>query len=155
MFVRYDFERIKAFYAAREQAILAAPKNEWAFHPYEWDDVCGISLTPIEEAMWSDIRTCDLVMYPQYPAHGFFLDFANPKAKVCIECDGAAYHVDRERDRQRDAILSSHGWHVYRISGADCRRSAMAAEGERRPTLELARQIAEWHGIARMYRIHV
>lgn len=149
MFVSYDFQRIQAFYAARKPAIMAAPKNEWAFDPYAWDSDCGISLTPIEEAMWADIRTADLVLCPQYPAHGFFLDFANPKAKVCIECDGAAYHADRERDRKRDAILARHGWTVYRISGSDCYRSARAEEGERRATLELARHVAEWHGIAR------
>lgn len=145
MFGQYDFRRIQAFYAARKPAIMAAPKNEGAFDPYAWDSECGISLTPIEEAMWADIRTTDLVLYPQYPAHGFFLDFANPKAKVCIECDGEAFHKDAARDARRDQRLCDAGWTIYRIKGRDCVRQA----GQVTPGRLLAQHLAEFHGISR------
>lgn len=111
------FDEIAKHYSLNSRAILSAKKNEWAIDPYAWNDV--VDMTPIEDRMWSTIRSFGGVMYPQFPAIGFFLDFANPVAKVCIECDGAQFH-DAKKDAVRDAKLSANGWRVYRFNGSDC-----------------------------------
>lgn len=115
-----NWNEIAKFYKQVNPLILAEKSNVWAIDPYAWDGL-GISFTPIETALWSDIRAASAVMYPQYPIHGMFVDFANPVAKVVIECDGAEFHKDKDRDAARDAILQSRGWAVYRITGRDCK----------------------------------
>jgi hypothetical protein len=95
-------------------------------HPKRWvDPYCAIPFhlyyTPIEEMAWMAIRSFGHVpMYPQYPVLGYFIDFANPFLKIGIECDGAMYHTDKEKDRRRDAKLYDQGWLIFRISGSDC-----------------------------------
>lgn len=107
-------------YEAAHDEIMAAPRHQYGIDPYAWDEGKGwVWMTPIESAIWSDIRCVGIVMYPQYPACGFFLDFANPRAKVAIECDGREFH-DREADSRRDARLALDGWRVYRLTGRDC-----------------------------------
>lgn len=125
-----DWGRIKQFYRERETRILAAPRCRWALDPYAWESA-GISMTPIERALWHDIRCAALVLYPQYPVGRFFVDYANPAAKVAIECDGAAYHMDKAKDKARDAVLKSLGWRVYRITGRDCKSISDDEAGER------------------------
>lgn len=118
----HGFDRFKAlreFYANANFEIMAAGKTKWGIDPYEVDWIRVF--TPIEQALWHDIRDAGIVMYPQYPVCGFFLDFANPRAMVGIECDGAAYHSDKQKDANRDAELSKLGWRIYRISGSDCK----------------------------------
>jgi hypothetical protein len=114
-----QFVAAEWFYDRNRDFILAEARNEWAIDPYAWSEF--ISLTPIEDWLWGDIRNANVVMYPQYPEAGFFLDFANPVAKVAIECDGRAYHLDKEKDARRDAKLRASGWHVYRLTGSECR----------------------------------
>lgn len=118
--LRARFNAIQAHYAPHLRAMAKRP-DEWAIDPYAWDSRhTGIHLTPIEWAMWSDIRAEDCVMYPQLPVGRFFVDFGNPAAKVAIECDGEAWHTDKKKDAARDAELRSMGWATYRISGAAC-----------------------------------
>lgn len=113
------FAALREFYANANSEILQAQSNEWGIDPYEVDWLKVF--TPIEYALWQDIRQEGLVMYPQYPVAGFFVDFANPRARVAIECDGAAYHTDAAKDSARDTKLRSFGWSVYRITGRDCK----------------------------------
>ena len=115
-----NFDAIASFYKLVNRPIMAAKKNEWGIDPYEWDRGL-IQMTPIESWLWHDIRAVDAVFYPQYPVAGFFVDFANPRAKVAIECDGAEFHQDKSKDSARDKKLTDAGWTVYRISGKDCR----------------------------------
>ncbi|RWR04138.1 DUF3320 domain-containing protein [Paenirhodobacter populi] len=72
---------------------------------------------------------------------GFFIDLAvsDPERPgrylLGIECDGAAYHdalSARDRDRLRQSVLESHGWHIHRIWSTDWFQ---------RPQQELARVI--------------
>lgn len=114
------WNQIKLFYERVIPAIMKSGSNQWGCEPYEWESH-GVVLTPIESWLWHDIRAANLVLYPQFPVCGFFVDFANPKAKVSIECDGAAFHLDKAKDDARDKKLRALGWSVYRISGADCR----------------------------------
>lgn len=113
-----QFQTALWFYESVNDLILQSPPNEWAIDPYAWDGY--ITMTPIESAMWENIREANAVMYPQYPVGKFFVDFANPVAKVAIECDGAAFHMDKAKDAARDHDLQKMGWVTYRISGREC-----------------------------------
>lgn len=79
----------------------------------------AILFTPIEAAIWSDIRCYGLPFWPQFPIGRYIVDFADPVRKIALECDGAAYH-DPEKDRARDAAIEKMGWITYRIPGRDC-----------------------------------
>lgn len=114
-----DWNRIREHYRIRREKILAQPSYRWGIDPYAWMSA-GITMTPIENGVWHDIRCEGMVLYPQYPVGRFFVDYANPVARVAVECDGAAYHQDKEKDARRDRELSQMGWTVYRISGRDC-----------------------------------
>jgi hypothetical protein len=143
-----DWQAIKAHYQRVNTMILAEQKNEWAIDPYAWDNGM-IRLTPIEEWLWADIRQLDAVLYPQYPVCGVFVDFGNPVAKVAIECDGAAYHLDKEKDARRDRMLGNDGWRVYRITGRDCRTEFDEATMTPGFAAKFVRLIGDWHGIRR------
>jgi hypothetical protein len=142
-----QFDAAKHFYKLANNAILKGVKNEWAIDPYSWSEC--ISLTPIEISMWSAIRDANLVMYPQYPIDRFFADFANPVAKVVIECDGKQFHTDKEKDSERDKKMNALGWHVYRISGADCHSEYDEETGVEGYALRFAKHIGSTHGIIR------
>lgn len=127
--------------------IMAAPKNEWAIDPYAWDGL--IEMTPIEDAMWTHIRLTNSVFYPQWPACGFYLDFANPRAKVAIECDGKAYHTDKEKDARRDAKLRDNGWTIYRFPGWLCVTDSDEETSEPGEAFIRLDYIARAHGLRR------
>lgn len=138
-------QALEGFYRDALPEIVAAGPHKWGINPYEID--WPSMFTHIEANMWSDIRDAWLIMYPQFPARGYFLDFANPVAKVAIECDGKAFHSDKERDATRDGHLGLDGWMVYRISGADCNKSAIA--GELSPRSALLERICREHRLGR------
>jgi very-short-patch-repair endonuclease len=114
-----DWDRLRAHYRQYADALEEQDSDEWAIDAYAWETGM-MQMTPIEAWLWADIRQANAVFYPQYPIGRFFVDFANPKAKVVIECDGAAYHLDKAKDAARDAELERKGWTVYRITGAEC-----------------------------------
>ena len=142
-----NWNALRASYKRLESAIKSSPKNEWAADPYAWDGL--VNLTAIEQWLWHDIRALDVVLYPQYPVLGFFVDFANPRAKVAIECDGAQFHTDKEKDAKRDANLRAHGWTVYRITGSDCRDGVGMDSGNHSKAREFIKRIATDHNIRR------
>lgn len=74
--------------------------------------------TPIEYACWTDIHSFNLPFKPQYPVDRYFVDFADPKKKIVIECDGK--HHTREKDRPREDVITGLGWTIYRIPGWKC-----------------------------------
>lgn len=114
------FTSIKRYYAAVMPRLLEQA-DEWGIDPYAWaSSGTGICLTPIEWALWTDIRAVDLVMYPQCPVGPFFVDFGNPSARVAIECDGKRWHTDKDRDAVRQRAIEAMGWTVHRITGRDC-----------------------------------
>lgn len=152
MFIQNKWNEIRAFYRDFTPLIMAAPKNEWAADAYEWAGGNMIFMTPIEAWLWHDIRACDAVLYPQYPVLDFFVDFANPKAKVAIECDGAAYHIDKAKDEARDRRLLGIGWTVYRISGAHCRLEQDYESTESSIPRRFMQDICSLHGISRFGR---
>jgi len=115
-----DWNAIRTHYQSLEPRILAERKDEWAVDAYAWSGV--LTLTPIEDWLWTHIRDADAIFYPQYPVGRFFVDFANPGARVAIECDGEAFHQDKAKDGRRDRELFAMGWQVYRIPGWMCIR---------------------------------
>lgn len=125
--LRARFSRIRAFYKAHEAAILANG-NEWFGiesdelfgDAYGWEHAGRISLTPIERQLWHDIRAEDAILYPQYPVGRYFVDWGNPFHKVAIECDGAKWHTDPQRDASRQREIEALGWTVYRLTGREC-----------------------------------
>jgi len=113
-----NWSAIRGHYKWLTPKILQSPRNEWACDPYAWCEVA--TLTPIEDHFWCEVRSIDAVVYPQYPIGKHFVDFANPVAKVVFECDGAAFHLDQEKDDRRDLELVEKGWTVYRVAGWQC-----------------------------------
>lgn len=150
-----DWNKIRAFYAEHMATILAGDRWEWAIPAYSWEECGGINMTPIENWLWADIRNANAVLYPQFPVGRFFVDFANPVAKVAIECDGYEYHLDRGKDHDRDVELGDMGWSVYRIPGYICATEQDDETGEPGAAAKLISDIAAWHRISRNYRRHV
>jgi len=142
-----DWNAIRQFYARNADSIMGEARNEWAIDPYAWAPF--IQMTPIEEWLWGDIRAANAVFYPQWPVGGMFVDFANPVARVAIECDGAAYHTDKEKDAARDAKLEALGWSVYRITGKQCRTEFDEETGERGYARYFIDLIVDHYGLRR------
>lgn len=112
------WDAIRAYYAFAIVDIMEAEPNIPAAGKsldIYWDDF----YTPIERIIANEASYLSIVLYPQFPIGPYFVDFANPKAKVVIECDGAGFH-DADKDSIRDAYLSKHGWSVYRFTGSEC-----------------------------------
>lgn len=139
------FTAIRNFYRLAGNSIQLAGKTGWGIDPYEvnWP----VIFTPIESWFWSDIRESGSVFYPQFPVGRFIVDFANPVARVAIECDGAAFHQDKAKDQARDEVLENMGWHVYRITGALCRIDHNDETGELSEAGQFIRRIRDSHGI--------
>lgn len=96
------------------------------YDPYivDW----SLIFTPIEFDAWYSIRSGGHRMYPQFPVGRYFADFADPWARVIVECDGKEWH-DKERDKRRDRDLARAGWWVHRIEGWRCRLDEDHPEG--------------------------
>jgi very-short-patch-repair endonuclease len=152
------FDFLVAFYRDVTPKAMELPAYEWAvdINCIEWRSM----FSPIEDALWSDIRDEGAVLYPQYPVGPYFADFANPKAGVIVECDGAAFHLDKERDERRDKFMRDRGFAVIRMTGSECmsglREYVDHETGESRVDLGFSRwfvrQIAREFRIARRYR---
>lgn len=125
----HNWNAIQAFYAQHHNKIMRSA-NEWGVTPYSWEVDAGVSFTPIESALWSDIRMEGAVLYPQYPVSRFFVDFANPVARIAIECDGKHFHIDKEKDARRDKEINKIGWTVYRFTGSECMKDTEIEEDE-------------------------
>lgn len=144
------FERldaIRSFYKLASADIVKAGRAEWGVDPYEVDWL--MVFTPIENALWYDIRMAGAVLYPQYPVLNYFVDFGNPVAKVAIECDGAAFHQDTERDATRQRAIEAAGWTVYRITGRDCKTDFDEQERTAGAARQLINEIVQRHRIGR------
>jgi very-short-patch-repair endonuclease len=147
-----NWNALTEYYAEREADLMAERSDEWALDPYEWENKGLLRMTPIEEALWSDMREEGVVMYPQYPVGGFFVDFGNPVAKVAIECDGAAYHLDKEKDAARDRALGELGWMVYRFTGRQCKEEFDEETMQSSHARQTLRHICTVHAISRRRR---
>jgi very-short-patch-repair endonuclease len=113
------FIEIRSEYAKRLPGWMAEYEStgEMRQDPYfmNWE------FTPIEQCVWSDIRTLGVPFFPQIPVLNYFIDFGCPFLKIGIECDGKAWH-DHDLDKARDARLAAQGWMIFRIEGHECKR---------------------------------
>lgn len=105
-------QKIKEWYAI----MLPELKKDTRIDPY------GINWTkyfsPIEHMAWSVIRQIGIPLYPEYPAYGYYIDFADPIKQIGVELDGAQFH-NVKKDMDRDLILWKRGWTIIRISGKE------------------------------------
>lgn len=114
------FKRIRAAYA-HHQVLVDRGVASWGLgeDPYSVAD-WTMMFTPIESAAWGDIRAMGIPLWPQLPVGKYFVDFGNPVIRVALECDGAEWHQNVKKDRNRDTVLESMGWTVYRAPGWQC-----------------------------------
>ena len=83
----------------------------------------------IEDYMKDALVRADLFKdcVPQYEIGTKRVDFAFPKSRLALECDGKAYHFTEawqiERDQKRDKYLARKGWRVLHIEGLAIRRN--------------------------------
>lgn len=147
------YEAIRAFYVKVWPEVRDTPTHQWAIDPYEVD--WPALFTPIERSLWGDIREEGMVLYPQHPVAGYFVDFGHPKARVAIECDGAAYHMDRAKDAARERAILAKGWAIYRFTGRECMQDFVEVEDWNTATRfipsetrQRLRAIARAHGLS-------
>jgi very-short-patch-repair endonuclease len=79
-------------------------------------------LKGLEKKVWSLIgeRRNPWRFIPQFPMHGYILDFYAPEPyKVALEVDGPAHVNRREHDFKREKILLSQGIRTMHITAAD------------------------------------
>lgn len=114
------FRRIRHNYKLFQQLVDAGLDSWMHTNQYEVGDWVKI-FTPIEAAVWADIRSSGLPLWPQLPVGRFFVDFGNPVAKIALECDGKQWH-DPAKDAMRDKELRGMGWIVFRSPGWRCNR---------------------------------
>ncbi len=83
-------------------------------------------MSPIEAKLFEAMQQEGLSPVPQFRIEAYYVDFAFPDVKLAIEADGAAYHSDdrRERDRRRDDFIRSRGWTVQRFRGTTIHEKA-------------------------------
>ena len=110
----YRWKLIRKYYDSVNDIICDGKR----LSPYE----IGLEnyLTPIESALWNEIRCYGLPFYMQYPVGRRFVDFGDPYMRVAIEADGKAYHSP-EKDGAKNAELLAEGWRVFRIPGKDAK----------------------------------
>ena len=76
--------------------------------------------TPEEAVLWTQIKSRKIKGYKwrrQHPIGGYILDFYCPKAKLCIELDGANHYTysGAREDYTRTSFLNSKGIKVIRF----------------------------------------
>ena len=91
-------------------------------------DLSATTRSPLEDAF---LELCDTYGIPRplvnTVVEGFEVDFCWPAERLIVETDGYEHHGTRaafERDRARDAHLTTRGWRVLRLTDAQVRRDA-------------------------------
>jgi very-short-patch-repair endonuclease len=73
--------------------------------------------TSLEQIVADELRSRNLEFLEQHPTRsGFVLDFVL-SPNIVLEADGPCHDgsKNKRRDRFRDRILKSEGWHVFRL----------------------------------------
>lgn len=113
--------RVRDYYKDFERLIINSTiKGQWQnVYAFDW----ASSFSEAEFQAWQVIRlTPRCLMYPQYPVDKYFVDFGNPYYQIALEVDGKEYHLDKEKDIQRDKALLELGWKTFRITGSEAFR---------------------------------
>ncbi|MCX6222449.1 MAG: DUF559 domain-containing protein [Bacteroidia bacterium] len=104
----YTFEerlKIREYYGIRPN-----PANKYGI---EW------KMSKLEEIAWGAIRnTAHCQNFnPEYPVGKYFVDFADPIARIAIECDSNMYHKGyNPKEGERQHFIEQHGWRVIRFN---------------------------------------
>jgi very-short-patch-repair endonuclease len=98
----------------------------WAVEPYAFN--WGFNKN--EQSLWGSIRRNLMVMYPEFPVLGWFVDFGNPFLRIAIEADSKKFH-NREKDVERDRKLLQINWKTFRVSYCENVETPFEELGER------------------------
>lgn len=148
------YSQIQRYYREMWPFVKKTPVHRWATDPY----AINWHFTPIEAALWSDIRSEGAVLYPQHPVGRYLVDFGHPVARVAIECDGKQFHTDKAKDKERQTEIEAYGWTVYRLTGRQCMQDSRDDVDEYGrecweigDALRLIREVCKKHGISPLY----
>ncbi|MDG1481730.1 MAG: DUF3320 domain-containing protein [Myxococcota bacterium] len=84
--------------------------------------------SPLEDEVKAQLEKLGWEVHTQVGCSGYRIDLGvvDPEAPgryiLGVECDGATYHSSRcarERDRLRQGVLESLGWHIHRVWSTD------------------------------------
>jgi len=122
MYVYCQNQRVLAYNKSNLQKLLKRDLDNMS-----WIDIQA--KTPIEAMLGDALYNSGLLNIPQFqalsPDRRFKVDFlvkAPHGGAIAIECDGLEYHANAtayQKDRQRDNLLTNHGFQVLRFSSID------------------------------------
>lgn len=122
MYVYCQNQRVLAYNKSNLQKLLKRDLDNLS-----WIDIQA--KTPIEAMLGDALYNSGLLNIPQFqalsPDRRFKVDFlvkAPHGGAIAIECDGLEYHANAtayQKDRQRDNLLTNHGFQVLRFSSID------------------------------------
>lgn len=91
----------------------------------------------LEQKMYNALQQefrYDYDFVSQFPIrckYGYVLDFAFPKEKIAVECDGERWHLKNNRhDQRRDKVLERRGWIILRFTGKEISNNISACVKE-------------------------
>ncbi len=117
----FGVKLLRAYLDYAEKGIEALPRAITSAGERAFD-------SPFEQEVFEELTRCGLTVHPQVGCSGFRIDLAvvDPLAPgrylLGVECDGKTYHSSataRDRDRLRQEVLESLGWHICRIWSTD------------------------------------
>ena len=109
--------------ASKVISLLGAQERIKKFTPIALSDTEVLAIfckceSPIESILLMQLIVDGLkppLLKAQWHDTPYRIDFALPKERIAIECDGKKYH-DKKRDAIRDKILQKRGWVMLRFS---------------------------------------
>lgn len=78
--------------------------------------------SPIEKLLYYELMKLRLNVETQKEIGRYRVDIL--KDKAVIECDGQAFHQDREREAMRDSFLNQQGYRVIHVTGRNIYKNA-------------------------------
>jgi very-short-patch-repair endonuclease len=77
--------------------------------------------SPIERTLYNALTISGYQVFTQHKVGPYRGDLFIPP-KLIIECDGKAYHKDKEKDKRRDKFIEQQGYKVIRFPGSRIHR---------------------------------
>ena len=84
------------------------------------------STTYIERMMWKELKARGISFSYNHRVGSLWVDFALVEHNIAVECDGAYWHQDEEKERTRDARLEAAGWTMLHFTGSEIERDVSA-----------------------------
>lgn len=107
-FRRQASERMKERHKLGLAATFQSRKNMFHSYPEKW----------LISVLKNDFNQIENIDYEtERPFHKFFLDFAWPEKRLCIEIDGELHRYERQQknDKEKDRLLKENGWKELRL----------------------------------------